>query len=287
MGAELILKAAMVPLAMLLSSLAARRFGHGVAGILAGFPLVATPVMLVLTLQLPAATLEAIVAATLIAVPANVGYLVVWAWLARRFAWWGCLAGATFAFAAAGLSIAAVAPSLLGSWPTALVFGIVLPVLSPAIGLRLMPPVPAGERDGVTAGVRIPASEIVVRMTVAFLMGMALIAGAGTVTPSLSGLMMTWPVTGTVLPAFTLALHGRAAVIVLLRGSVRGLLGFCLFFLAMRLGLAAGVPPLAAFLAGVAAPVVLAISMRRNDRNDRRAGDRPATAGPPSVPRRR
>lgn len=268
MGVELILKAALVPLSMLLSSLAARRFGHGFAGMLSGFPLIAGPVMLMLSLQLSAPALEAITTATLLSLPATVAFSVTWAWLARRFSWWFCLGGGIVAFVVLGLLIHAITPWVHESNWRLLCFSVLLPLVVPTIGFWLMPPAPAGTH-GPKAGVSIPTSEIVVRMMVAFLMGVLLIAGAGRVPPALSGLLMTWPVTGTVLPSFTLALHGREAAIVLLRGSVRGLLAFALFFLAMRLGLVLGLPPLGGFLTGVSAPLFYALFMRRGDRLDR------------------
>ena len=62
---EILLKALLVPLVIGLASLASRRFGHGVAGVLAGFPIVAAPVTLMLVLELEPERIADIASATL------------------------------------------------------------------------------------------------------------------------------------------------------------------------------------------------------------------------------
>ncbi len=54
----------------------------------------------------------------------------------------------------------------------------------------------------------------------------------------MSGLLLAIPITGNVLPCFTLPRHGVAATVALLSGFLRGLLGFLAFFttLAATLG---------------------------------------------------
>ena len=65
-----------------------------------------------------------------------------------------------------------------------------------------------------------------------------------------SGILLSVPITGSIMPPFTLALYGPEALARLVRGFVVGLAGFTAFFFVVAAALAAwGVP--ATFLAAV------------------------------------
>ena len=256
---EILLKALLVPLVIGLASLASRRFGHGVAGVLAGFPIVAAPVTLMLVLELEPERIADIASATLASLPASIGFIVSFAWLSRRGPWWLCLAGATSAFAALGGLVAALEPLSLSSEVVRIPLRVLLPLAAPMIGLLLMP-APAATAP---VAVRVPPGEILVRMGVGLTMGLALLLLAGQVSPAFSGLLLTWPVAGSVLPSFTAALHGHQATVLLLRGFAKGLTGFALFFLSLALLTRAGVPALGPLGVAGAMPVVVAALLHR------------------------
>jgi len=86
--------------------------------------------------------------------------------------------------------------------------------------------------------------------------------------PVASGVLLSIPVTGSIMPPFTLAVYGPDALARLMRGFVLGLAGFATFFFVVAtllpsLGLAAGfATAFAAALAAVFAAVRLAARQR-------------------------
>lgn len=232
----LLLKLALAPTSILLATLAARRFGHGVAGLLSGFPLIAGPIVFALMFELAPAQVEGVARATLAACPAAIAHIVTFAWLSRRFAWWACLAGAAIAF------------FVVGAWTTAgwmpAAVQTVLAIAGPFVALRVMPRVPA-----IVGAVPVPRLEVLMRVVATFLLAAAVLLSAQHVPAAVSGLLLAWPISGSILPSFTLPVHGHAATVTLLRGFAIGLVGFVTFFVGLVALLAAGVPPFVAFLA--------------------------------------
>ena len=218
------LKLALVAASILLASLAARRFGHGVSGTLGGMPMIAGPIMGFVLASTPMEEVRAIALATLVCLPATVAHLVVFAWSATRWPWWVSLALANVAF----FGIGAVLPML--SLPPAAACVLALATL--AIGRPLMPRLPV--RHGA---VDIPAIELACRVAAALLVAWLIIRSAGVAPAAFSGLLLAVPITGNVLPCFTLPRYGDAATVALLRGFVRGLSGFGAFFAVLALGL--------------------------------------------------
>jgi hypothetical protein len=104
--------------------------------------------------------------------------------------------------------------------------------------------------------VAIPNSELVVRVAAALAIAAAVTLGANVLGPRLSGILLAFPITGSVLPAFALALHGSNATVRLLAGFLSGLFALAAFFLVVAaalpaLGVLVGFP--VAFAAGLAA----------------------------------
>ncbi len=238
----LLLKLALAPASILLATLAARRFGHGVAGLLSGFPVIAGPIIFALMFELAAVEIEGVARATLAACPAAIAHIVTFAWLSRRFSWGACLVGAAVAFVAVGaVTTAAWMPGAVQ---------IALAIAGPFVALRLMPRVHA-----VMGAVPVPRLEIVMRLVATFVLAAAVLLSAQHVPAAISGLLLAWPISGSILPSFTLPVHGHAATVTLLRGFAIGLVGFVSFFVALVALLVAGVPKFVAFVvaAGVSA----------------------------------
>ena len=68
-------------------------------------------------------------------------------------------------------------------------------------------------------------------------MAAAVIELAADAPAAISAMLMTFPITGSILPAFTRALYGAQATRALLRGFASGLHGLAVFFLATALAL--------------------------------------------------
>jgi hypothetical protein len=243
----LLLKLLLVAASALLSSLAARRFGHAVGGTLAGLPMIAGPIMGFVLLQTDTASVREIALATLVCLPATVAHLVVFAWSARRQPWWVALALANLAFFGLG--------ALLPMLPLSPAFVCVLALAVLAIGGRLMPRLPVAPGP-----VDIPHVELACRVAAAMLVAWLIIRSAGVAPAWISGLLLAVPITGNVLPCFTLPRYGSAATVALLRGFVRGLSGFGAFFVMLYLGLAVW-PEAAAYAAAWCAALAVAVGL--------------------------
>jgi hypothetical protein len=244
-----LLKLALVPLGVWLVSLAGRRWGHGVAGWISGLPVIAGPITLFVTLaEGPAFGADASLA-ILQATPANAVHYLVYAYVSRRFGWAAALIAGWSAFLVAAFALVTLAPPLAiaALLNVVILWGIVrlLPRVAPVHG-----PTP------------IPDVELAVRMLAAFALAAALVYGAPILGPRLSGILLTFPISGSVLPVFTRALHGWPATVRLLDGFVRGLGGFAAFFAALAAVLATW-GTTAGFLAAVGFALLVTWTVRQ------------------------
>jgi hypothetical protein len=256
-----LLKLALVCAVVLAASMAAKRFGHGVAGTLSGLPMIAGPIMGFVLLQAPLSQAHAIAVATLVAYPAMVSHMAAFAHAVRRWPWWVSLLVANAVFLAVGGLLVWIALPL----PAACV----LAALAPWAGLRSMP---AHRRERTV--LHIPPIELVLRVAAAAALAAAIMGGASVFPAALSGLLLALPITGNVLPCFTRARHGADATIELLAGFVRGMVGFGAFFMVLALAL----PTLGAGLSYATAwALVLTVAWALQRR-------RPAAATTPPAP---
>jgi len=229
---ETLLRLALVPTAVWLASLAARKWGHSVSGYLGGFPLIGGPITLYLALDHGAAFAARSATVTLAAIVAQGAYLIAFARLARRNRWPVALVGGWACFAAVAVAVTFV--------PLSPPVALALAVLGLAAAWRALPhpredaPPPA-----------VPPVELRLRLAAALALAVAILWGASAFGPVVSGVLLSVPVTGSIMPPFTLALYGADAVARLTRGFVVGLSGFTAFFFtisagAASLGIAAG-----------------------------------------------
>ncbi len=257
------LKLLLVPAMVGLVSLLSQRFGQGVAGLLSGLPVIAATVTAVLMLEAPRESVAAIAHASYAAIPAAFAYTLAFSWVARwieprhpgpQAAWLLCLGGAALAFFVVGFGLQALP---IGHAPRLLIA-----LASPLLTLALMPRQPGQ----APIAFRIPRVELGLRMAFAFLMAMVLMWSATRLSPAASGLVLAWPITGCVLPCFTIALYGSPATLQLLKGFANGLFGFTCFFAALAslldAGLAAGPAFVLSLLAALAGAWVL-LQLRR------------------------
>jgi hypothetical protein len=243
-----LLKVALVPVVVWLASLAGRRWGHAVAGWISGLPLIAGPISVFLAHD-PGPAFAAASAATTLQVTGAAGvHCWTYAWAARRLNWLAALVSAWSAFTLAALVLGAV------PLPPPAGFALTLAVL--ALMLATLPRVPPA-----SGPVHIPGVELAVRIVAAAALAAAVMLGAAALGPRLSGILITFPITGSVLPAFTLALYGADATARLIAGFVSGLFAFGVFHFAVAVALeplgAAVAFPLAVLAALAATWVVM------------------------------
>ncbi len=234
------------PLCVIAVSLAGRRWGVAIAGVLGGLPVVAGPILLIETLVHGRAFGADAAAGTLLGLAALTAFVVVY----------GRVAGA-----------AGPVPTVLCGW-TAFLLGVA--VLSPfhpplaislvlvgacfALGLRLLPPAPPVPPPAVAP----PSWDLPARALAALALLLALTALSGALGPHLSGLLAPFPIITSVLAAFTQAHGGVAQVRVLLRNFLFGFCGFAAFCFVLALALPAFATAAAFALATAAAIVVQA-----------------------------
>jgi hypothetical protein len=245
---ELVLRVALAPLAVGLASLAARRWGHAAAGYLGGMPLIGGPITFFLAQDYGAGFAAQSATVTLAAVVAQGAYLLAFSHLSRFGLWPLALIGGWLVFGVVSVAVAWSEPSL----PLA----VALAIAGLAIAWMALPrPREAGALPTV------PRIEHL-RLAAAFALALGIVSGARTLGPVWSGVLLSAPVTGSIIPPFTLALYGRDAVARVTRGFVVGLTAFSTFF-AMLAACTVALGIVSAFvLAVVAALAAVFVSSR-------------------------
>jgi hypothetical protein len=213
-----------------------------VAGLIGGFPLIAAPIVLFIALDASAGFGAELAWVTMTVAPGVAAHCFVYAWLARLGLPWPVCLGIAWA-ACVGIAWVLSAHVLRGfpGFALALGQGLILAFLMPR------------PRTAATL-TPIPGSEIVVRMASALALAALVMFGAQTFGTRVSGVLLGFPITASVLPVFTLALHGPDAAIRLLSGFAVGLLGFTTYFFAFA-SLVVPFGPGLAFAGGAAACV--------------------------------
>ncbi len=239
--AVLLVKLLLAPTCVVAVSLAGRRWGVAVAGILGGLPVVAGPILLVLTLVHGRDFGAEAAAGTLLGLAALTLFVVIYGRAAER---------------------SGPAPSLLAGWAAFLLGVAFLQLLAPPLGLSLLlvgvgfagglkvlPP-PAGNPAPVGSP---PWWDLPARALAALALVIALTAVSGPLGPGLSGLLAPFPIITSVLAVFTHAHGGVDQVRVLLRNFLVGFYGFAAFCFVLALGLDSLSGPAAFSMALIAA----------------------------------
>ena len=208
------------PLLIGLASLAGKRWGPNVAGLMGGLPLVGGPVVLALWLSDGAGLAQQVALAAPAGIWANIVYMLVVGYASAHWRWylvipmgWACYLAAALLINAAGLaySLTLGMAVLPGLWLAA---------------TRWLP------RPAVSSvSVHLPRIELFTRMVAAALLVLSLTTASSWIGPSLTGVLAGAPVAAVVIPAFTFANAGRDALLHALRGFLTGLMGFTVFFL--------------------------------------------------------
>ena len=242
----LALKLLLAPLLVVASSLAGRRWGPRVAGILIVLPVVAGPILLILYLDYGSRfATEAASAATLGIVPLGL-FAVVFGYLSRRHGWFLTLVASWLAVLAADLALAQVDVPVGAALVLALLALHGASALLRRLHLTSLPLPSAPWWD-------LPARAVATATLVLLVTGTAASVG-----PALAGVLTPFPIALSVVCAFATAQTGHAGVLTLLRGIVPGLDGFALFCFLVAITIN-HMPALVAFGIATAAAVGIAI----------------------------
>jgi hypothetical protein len=234
--AVLLMKVTLAPALVAATTLAGRRWGALVAGVVGGFPAVVGPILLAIDAQHGDGFAARSAAGALAGLLSLTAFMVAYGWLARVLAWPGALALSWVAFAAGTAALDGVSLDPVLALP--LVLGAFTAAYFALPRTRMRERGPATPRWDLTLRVIATAAFVVVLTGV-----------SGALGPELSGLLAAFPVLASVLCAFTHAQEGPDAVADFLRGLVSGLAGFASFcFVVAELLPAAGT--FVAFAAG-------------------------------------
>ena len=198
------------------SSLAARRWGHAIGGVLSAFPLIVGPVLLVAAERHGTAFAAQAAAATLLGLVSLCGFALAYARAALR---WGWPASLLLAWAAA-----AVLGLLAGRAEVGLAGAAVAAVAAIAIARAALP-----RAGAVTGPGAVPRWDLPVRMALTAVLIVLLTAAADRFGAIAAGILSALPTLASVLAVFTHRRHGRDALLALLRGMVGGIVAFAAF----------------------------------------------------------
>ena len=244
----LALKLLLVPAFLALLTLAGRLFGPGIAGWLAGLPLVAGPILLVLALENGGAFAAQAATATVAAVLALVSYSLAYAHVAQRAGWPVALAAGFATWAVVAMALALASPSL----GTAVALALATLLVAPRLFPNVRPEAPG----------RFSRGELLLRMAAGAMLTLAVAAAAARIGGTWSGLFALFPVLGSVLAVFSHRNSGAGHAATLLQGMSRGLLSL-VAFCATAAWLLPSRPPAVAFGVAVAACLATQLATMR------------------------
>lgn len=246
----LLLKLLLAPVLVVTSTLAGRRWGPKIAGILVGQPIVAGPILFITYLQHGSDFARDAASSSLLGLVSLAVFAVVFSRAARRFGWLVTLAtGWTVVLALdAALSVVHL------SAPTALAVTLAATVAAMTVMPRTKP-----EHHGepaLASSWDLPGRAIATGVLV-----LAVTTAAGLLGPHWTGLLAPFPIAISVVAAFVHAQRGPVETARTLAGALTGLVGFSMFCLLV----AVLVRPIGgvAFLLGVAATIAIQLLIVR------------------------
>jgi hypothetical protein len=221
----LLVKLTLAPSFVVGASLAARRFGSHVGGLVGGLPVVAGPILLVYALAHGRGFAAGAAAGTLLGLVSLICFVVVYGRLAERMSWSASMLAGWLAFG--------VATVVFNMFTPPLGVALALVALALAAGFAALPRPAANSREHTPP----PGWDLPLRAACALALVVALTAVSGWLGPQLSGLLAPFPVITTVLATFTHAQRGTQELARLLRGLVSGFGAFALFCFSLDLAL--------------------------------------------------
>jgi hypothetical protein len=207
------------------ASLAARRFGVRVGGLIGGLPVVAGPILLAYALAHGRSFAAGAAAGTLLGLISLIAFVVVYGRLAGRMFWGASMLAGWVAFILLTAFFSAL--SVPAGWALALALGGLV------AGLAALPRSPAQLRAHSVP----PAWDLPLRAACALALVLTLTAVAGWLGPQLSGLLAPFPIIATVLATFTHVQRGTGELLRLLRGLISGFGAFALFCFTLAVSL--------------------------------------------------
>jgi hypothetical protein len=251
---ELVLVSVLAAALVGLSTLAGRRWGHEVAGLVGAFPLIVGPVLLLTAERQDAAAAARTAVGTLLGLVTLSGFALVYARSSGRSHWPVSVALGWTAAAALGILAGRIEAGLLAALAAA-----ALSIALARAGL------PRGQGAGIAPV--LPRWELPVRMALTVALILGLTAAGEQFGPAVAGILAALPTLASVLAVFTHARFGHEALVAMLRGMLGGLAGFVVFCALIALLVEpAGVAPAFALATVAAALTQLGTAAQGSDR---------------------
>ncbi|MEO6082020.1 MAG: hypothetical protein ABIQ18_02850 [Umezawaea sp.] len=244
-----LLKLFLAPLLVVASTLAGRRWGPNLTGLLVALPIVAGPILFISYRSHGADFAAEAAGSSLLGLVSLATFAVVFARAAHRFGWLATVATSCAAVLAVDVALSAVhftAPVALVCTLTATTAAV---VLLPRVG-----------SESTGESVRPPLWDLPGRAAATAALVLVVTTAAGALGPQWTGLLAPFPIATSVVAAFGHARHGHAVTARTMAGVLTGLFGFAVFCLLV----AVLVRPLGgtAFLVGAVATVTVQLVVR-------------------------
>lgn len=212
----LLLKMSVVPLVIAVVSLAGRRWGTHIAGLLSGFPVVGGPITVFIAAEQGLDFGTQAATAAIMSVTCLLSFNVAYSWICRRHAWPKALLLSTLVWTAMALCLA----QLPMTWPVAVGVSLCALIVTPYLFA------PGHTGRPATRSRR----DLPMRMATGASLTLLITALAAHLGPTWSGLIAAFPIIGLVLVLFTHISQGAGPVAYLMRGNLQGLYSFVAFF---------------------------------------------------------
>jgi hypothetical protein len=222
----LALKIVVVPALIVSVTLAGRRWGQRVGGVLASFPLVAGPVLIFFAVEQGDAFASDAARPTLVSLVAVVMFSVVYAWACLRTPWWASLGLAWLGF---GVAIVGLHSRL--RWTVA--GAVIVASASLTVGKLVLP-----ARRPAGAGGPAPAWDLPLRIITTVGLVLTTTALAHRLGPAWSGALTPFPVALAILLGFLHAQQGAPSIIRFLHAFFPGMYSFVAFLLVVAVTVA-------------------------------------------------
>jgi hypothetical protein len=244
----ILLKLTMAPVLIGLVSMAERKWGASVSGLLVGLPLTGGPVLFFVTLEQGKSFSARTSVGSMMGLVALSAFAMVYARISQAHGWQPSLLAATGAYIVTSILLMKL-PSLSMGWA--------FPIACGALSLVLfcLPREPSLTPEFKISSAR----EISLRMAMAAAIVFLLTSFASLIGPMSSGLVSIFPVYTSILAVFN---HTKSSILAraVLKGVITGAFGAAVFFLIVASALgstATGLCFVFATLAAVAVPALL------------------------------
>ena len=251
----LLLKLFLAPLLVVASTLAGRKWGPNIAGVLVGQPVVAGPILFITYLQHGADFASDAAASSVLGVVSLAAFAVVFSHIARRLGWSAPLAVGWTAVLVLDAALSVVRVTALAAFVVTLAAIVAAMIVVP----RFEP-----ERHGERALRSSPSWDLPGRAIATGVLALTVTTASGALGPYWTGLLAPFPIAISVVAAFVHAQYGHVETARTLAGALMGLVSLSVFCLSVSV-LVRSIGG-ATFLVGVAVAVaaqLLAVRTRK------------------------